>query len=50
MTGAAWEEKEDFLGEGAYREQARSILTEQAVRGMSHRSGISLWAWPQPWD
>lgn len=28
MTGAAWEGKEDFLGEGAYREQARSILTE----------------------
>lgn len=44
MTGAAWEGKKDFPGKEAYREQARSILTEQVVCGMSHRAGVSLWA------
>lgn len=33
MTGIAWKGKEDFPGEGACREQARSILTEQVVCG-----------------
>lgn len=50
MTGASWEGKEDFPGEETCREQARGILTERVVCGMSHRSGVSLWAWPQPWD
>lgn len=43
MTGAAWEGKEDFPGEEACREQARSILTEQVLV-------VSLWAWPKTWD
>lgn len=48
MTGAAWEGKEDFQGEGACREQEGGILTEQVICGMSHRSGMSPWAWYSP--